>query len=74
MRMEYGEPKDVKGECNAHLYIGDNFGDNHATMRCQLPRDHEGAHTEKYNSAGNPVVVNWVNDERNYYDNPREEK
>lgn len=31
----YGEPEDVDGECNARLYIGDNYGDNHATMRCQ---------------------------------------
>jgi len=40
----YGEPEDVAGQCNAHLYIEDNFGDNHATMRCQLALGHAGKH------------------------------
>jgi hypothetical protein len=36
----HGPPEDVSGECNAHLYIGDN----HATMRCRLPANHDGPH------------------------------
>ena len=60
--LKYGEPEDVEGECNAHLYIGDNFGDNHATMRCQLPKGHEGLHREEFGS-DNKVVVTWEKDE-----------
>ena len=62
----YGEPEDVEGQCNAHLYIGDNFGDNHATMRCQLSPDHEGLHQEKYRTSppGGEGVVTWEMDER----------
>lgn len=59
-----GEPNDVPGECNAHLYIGDNFGDNHATMRCQLPHGHEGRHQEVFRYG--TVEVTWENDERDY--------
>lgn len=72
-KMKYGEPIDVLGECNAHLYIGDNFGDNHATMRCKLPKGHEGEHKEEYLSGGEPVVVIWLENERDYKDNPEEE-
>lgn len=56
----FGEPKDVKGECNAHLYIWRNYGDNHATMRCQLLKGHKGKHIEKYKL----VMVTWEIDER----------
>lgn len=63
----FGEPSDVDGECNAHLYIADNYGDNHATMRCQLESGHEGPHKEEFDRDGKPVVVTWHNDER-YYD------
>ena len=64
--MEYGEPKDVDGQCNAHLYIADNFGDNHATMRCQLPKGHPAHHQEGYKRErdGQAVVVQWQRDER----------
>jgi len=63
--MSYGEPKDVAGKCNARLEIGDNFGDNHATMRCQLEPGHRGNHRETYKtrSAGE-VTVEWEKDER----------
>lgn len=61
----FGEPDDVEGECNAHLYIGDNFGDNHATMRCQREPDHEGKHRETYMPGPDQrVVVEWDKDER----------
>jgi len=59
----YGEPEDVKGECNARLYIADDFGDNHATMRCQLPEGHDGLHKEEFNH-DSPVVITWQRDER----------
>ena len=31
----FGPPEDVAGECNVRLEIGDDYGDNSATMRCQ---------------------------------------
>jgi hypothetical protein len=60
----FGEPKDVEGECNSHLYIADNYGDNHATMRCGLPKGHKGPHCEEFERKGGKVVVTWENDER----------
>ncbi len=60
----YGTPKDVEGECNAHLYISDDYGDNHATMRCQLPSGHDGEHQEIFKRYDKPVVVRWSVDER----------
>lgn len=32
----FGPPEDKPGECNARLFIGDDFGDNTTTMRCGL--------------------------------------
>lgn len=60
----FGPPDDVDGECNAHLYIGDDYGDNHATMRCQLKPGHEGPHQEVYKSHGEDVIITWVVDEK----------
>ena len=60
----FGPPKDVEGECNARLHIGDDYGDNCATMRCGLSPGHEGLHREEHGETGNPVVVTWVKDER----------
>ncbi len=59
-----GTPEDVHGDCNAHLYIGDDYGDNHATMRCQLPPGHASEHEEKFGSEPQSVVVRWTVDER----------
>lgn len=58
---DFGEPDDVAGECNAHLYVGDNFGDNHATMRCRLPAGHEGDHREVWRDG--MVVLTWARQE-----------
>ena len=57
-----GKPTDVEGECNAHLYIADDFGDNSATMRCQLLKGHSGNHREVFNTR--EVTVEWAVDER----------
>jgi hypothetical protein len=65
---DFGEPLDVAGQCNAWLHIADNFGDNHATMRCQLPPGHEGEHTEEWTAMpeGNTRRVAWTgNDKKN---------
>ena len=63
----YGEPEDREGECNARLFIADNHGDNHATMRCQLKPDHTGPHQEVYNAGSeafkNTVLVSWECDQ-----------
>jgi hypothetical protein len=60
----YGEPTDAESECNARLFIGDNYGDGRATMRCQLPPDHAGPHREEFSRDGGPVTITWVADER----------
>jgi len=57
-------PRDVQGECNARLYIGDDYGDNRATMRCQLSEGHEGKHEEKYDHNEGEVVIQWDGDDR----------
>jgi len=56
-----GPPSDVDGECNAKLYISDDYGDNTATMRCQLELNHDGLHREKFRK--NTVTVQWEVDE-----------
>jgi hypothetical protein len=60
----FGKPKDVEGECNAHLMLGDDHGDGEATIRCGLPEDHEGHHTETFMRHERPVTITWVHDER----------
>lgn len=60
----FGPPKDVDGECNSHLYIGDDYGDNHSTMRCRLLKGHDGPHREEFRRDGGQVVVTWEKDER----------
>ena len=60
----FGEPNDVEGECNACLFIADNYGDNSATIRCQLPLNHEGQHRETFERHGGPVTIAWTVDER----------
>ena len=68
----FGEPKDVEGACNAHLYIGDNSGDNHATMRCKRSKGHVGAHEEYWMS--DKAVVRWDEDERDWDELPFEDE
>jgi hypothetical protein len=58
----FGRPEDVVGQCNAHLYIGDDYGDNEATMRCQREPNHEGRHREEWMDG--KAVVEWETDER----------
>lgn len=36
--------------CNRTMSIGDDYGDNEATMHCQLPMGHRGPHQESYES------------------------
>lgn len=64
--MRYGEPDDVVGQCNAHLYVGDNCGDNHATMRCQLENGHEGNHRDTFRDG--KAWTEWQENERRQED------
>lgn len=57
-------PEDVDGECNAHLYIGDDYGDNHATIRCSLEKGHKGLHQEKFKRGDDEITITWREDER----------
>lgn len=63
----YGPPKDVEGECNARLEIGDDYGDNSCTMRCSLKPGHEGLHKEEFNCYGQHVIVTWDKDGRDLH-------
>lgn len=54
----------VEGECNAHLYLADDLGDNVCTIRCNLPKDHMGKHHERFMRDGDAVIIQWVKDER----------
>ena len=60
----FGEPEDTEDECNARLFIADNYGDGTATMRCQLPLGHVGLHQEQFDRKGGPVTITWTADER----------
>jgi hypothetical protein len=60
----FGEPGDVDGQCNARLFIGDNYGDGTATMRCQRAPSHEGLHKEEFERKGGAVTITWIADER----------
>lgn len=64
----YGKPKDTPGECNAHLYIADDWGDNTATIRCQLEKGHSGLHRESFRREGK-VIIEWEVDERSLDEN-----
>jgi len=58
----FGPPSDKDGECNARLLIADDYGDNEATMRCQLLPGHIGLHEEKFGTR--KVTIHWEKDER----------
>lgn len=46
--MMFGPPEDVEGECNERLSIGDDYGDNPTTFRCQRKPNHAGFHQEVF--------------------------
>ncbi len=56
-----------KNLCKAELLIGDDNGDNYATMICQLRDGHDGNHMEEYphnNNRHEMVKVTWITDDR----------
>mgnify|MGYP001612492560 CR=1 FL=1 len=70
--MPYQDTDDHPNECNAHLYIGDDYGDNHATMRCQELPGHPLPHREKFTHSrgSNEIDVTWTIDEREENEEP----
>lgn len=56
----FGAPPDKPDECNARLFLGDDYGDGTCTIRCKLPPGHEGPHKEKTNRC----LITWEKDER----------
>lgn len=60
----FGEPNDVENECNARLFLGDNYGDGTTTIRCGLTPGHEGLHQEQFERSDHPVTITWAVDER----------
>lgn len=52
--------------CKAELHIGDDHGDNSATMTCGLELGHAGAHQEVYprGDMETVVTVTWHGDDR----------
>jgi hypothetical protein len=60
----FGEPSDKERECNARLFIADNYGDGTASIRCQLAPGHEGLHQEQFERRGHTVTITWAIDER----------
>lgn len=67
-----GPPKDIEGWCNAWLLLGDDYGDNVATIRCQRPPNHASAHQsifQRGEDSGLPkaddqrVCITWTVDE-----------
>jgi hypothetical protein len=64
----FGEPSDLETECNARLFIADNYGDGSASIRCQLAPNHDGLHKEEFDRHGHMVTITWVVDERSRCD------
>lgn len=61
----FGPRLDRPGCCNAVLAIGDDYGDNQATMRCQREPGHQGRHAERWRAGeDNWAEVTWDKDER----------
>lgn len=65
----FGSPPDIEDQCNEHLYIADDYGDGQATMRCQLPKGHEGSHREIFHrDTSGEVTVTWQRSERCWHE------
>lgn len=61
---------DVPGECDARLYLSDDYDDNCCTLRCRRLLNHNGLHRWRmhryYKDKGvnGKVIVSWEIDER----------
>jgi len=59
-------------ECGAELYIVADFASGAATIRCRLPKGHEGQHQEVFHRDGREIRVEWDGDEREGMERERE--
>ena len=59
----FGSPEDVEGECNARLFLRDDYGDGTTTVQCKLLPDHEGLHEERFERSDDLVIITWAKDE-----------
>ncbi len=48
--MSDHETEQAVKQCNRIMSMGDDYGDNETTIRCQLPMGHHGPHQESYES------------------------
>lgn len=48
--------------CNAELHIADDYGDNHATIKCQREEGHDGSHEERFRKETMVVITFWCDD------------
>jgi len=55
---------DVEGECNARLFISDDYGDNCRTLRCPHEPGHPGDHVVKITGFNGTATILWTTDER----------
>lgn len=55
--MSDHETKQAVKQCNRVMSMGDDYGDNETTIRCQLPIGHDGHHQESYESERYGTVV-----------------
>lgn len=62
--MFNGPQPENEGKCNAVLRVGDDFGDNSATFRCQLEPNHDDLHKETWGEEGDKKTITWEKDER----------
>ena len=55
-------------KCDAELHMADDFGDNHATIKCQLEAEHDGQHQKQYQrkdlSELGVITILWSGDEQ----------
>jgi hypothetical protein len=61
-KLKEEDPRVDKGICLSNLSIGDDWGDNSCTMKCQLEKEHSNdeLHREEYESQENgKVIVQW---------------
>ena len=57
--MEDGSETYIHEGCVKVISIADDYGDNSATIKCQLGKNHEGPHEERFERKGGIVVINW---------------
>lgn len=62
----FDQTTNIPTKCGACLYLGDDFGDNTATLRCTEPIEHHPPHRKLYvrRDGSQRIEVTWTEDER----------